>query len=99
MQTQAAVGDGTCVVDALLTWRDAAGQSQRLVIELDGPAHFTVCAESGERRPNGATLLRDGQLRRWGLPLLSIPVAVRGAAVHEVAAALRPWLQQRGFPR
>ena len=71
-----------------------------MVIEIDGPDHFTVCAESGERRPNGAMRLRDSQLRRWGLPLLSIPVAARGASkVCEVAAALRPLLEERGFPR
>ena len=96
MQAQEAVGDGTRVVDVLLTWPGG-----RLAVEVDGPHHFLTDPDTGERRRDGATVLRDAQLRRWGLDVLSIPVA--GCSFAELSSCsfqeeLRTLLRQRGVP-
>ena len=96
MQDGAAVGDGTCIVDALVEWPQG-----RLAVEVDGPSHFTTLPDTGEAWPTGATRLRDAQLRRWGLDVLSVPVADRSpehfrwAAFQAELAAL---LRCRGVP-
>ena len=91
VQRAVAVGDGTRVVDVLLTWPGG-----RLAVEVDGPYHFLTDPDTGERCRNGATVLRDAQLRRWGLDVLSVPVedrpiaALRSDAFRaELAALLR----------
>ena len=40
--------------------------------QVDGPHHF-IWAAGGGRRPNGATLLKRGLLRRAGWRVLSVP--------------------------
>ena len=96
LQAGAAVGDGTRVVDALLEW-----QGGRLAVEVDGPHHFTTLPDTGEAWPTGATRLRDAELRRWGLDVLSVPVGdrspqhFRSAAFQAELAAL---LCRRGVP-
>ena len=96
MQAQQAVGNGTRIVDVLLTWPGG-----RLAIEVDGPYHFLTDPDTGERRRDGATVLRDAQLRRWGLDVLSVPVAGRTVAElrsDAFCAELAALLRERGVP-
>ena len=96
MQAGAAVDDGTRVVDALLEWPGG-----RLAVEVDGPSHFTTLPDTGEAWPTGATRLRDAQLRRWGLDVLSVPVADRSRQHYRSAsfqAELAALLRDRGVP-
>ena len=96
VQAQQAVGDGTRVVDVLLTWPGG-----RLAVEVDGPHHFLTDPDTGARRRNGATVLRDAQLRRWGLDVLSVPVEDRSLAELRSAAfraELAAMLRDRGVP-
>ena len=96
MQDGAAVGDGTCIVDALVEWPQG-----RLAVEVDGPSHFTTLPDTGEAWPTGATQLRDAQLRRWGLDVLSVPVkSVSLAHIPSASfrAELAALLRSRGVP-
>ena len=96
VQAQQAVGDGTRVVDVLLTWPGG-----RLAVEVDGPHHFLTDPDTGARRRNGATVLRDAQLRRWGIDVLSVPV--EGRSLRELRspafrAELAAMLRDHGVP-
>ena len=96
MQTRQPVGDGSRIVDALVTWPGG-----RLAVEVDGPHHFLSDPSTGELRRNGATVLRDAQLRRWGLDVLSVPVVDRTIAElrsDAFRAELATLLRERGVP-
>ena len=96
LQAGAAVGDGTRDVDALLEWPGG-----RLAVEVDGPHHFTTLPDTGEAWPTGATQLRDAELRRWGLDVLSVPVADRSRQHFRSAsfqAELMALLRSHGVP-
>ena len=96
MQAGAAVDDGTRVVDALLEWPGG-----RLAVEVDGPHHFTTLPDTGEAWATGATRLRDAELHRWGLDVLSVPVGDRSPQQYRSTsfqAELAALLRSRGVP-
>jgi hypothetical protein len=71
LQASAVVGDGSRVVDALLTWREG-----QLAIEVDGPFHFMSGPghTKSATKLTAATRLRNYQLRLWGIKGMSIVV-------------------------
>ena len=96
MQTRQPVGDGSRIVDALVTWPGG-----RLAVEVDGPHHFLSDPSTGELRRNGATVLRDAQLRRWGLDMMSVQVGATSEEAlrsTEFCDALAGGLRQAGVP-
>lgn len=91
---QAAVGDGSRRADILLQ-----GRGVRVVVEVDGPSHFVSAADGRAVREDGATVLRNWQLQRWGYTALSVPVADKSLAQlrsAEHAAWLVRQLRDRG---
>ena len=76
-------------IDCLVSWRGT-----QVAVEVDGPSHFVG------REPTGATQLKRRQLRRLGMPLLSVPYwewdafADSGRPLQERAAYLREALEQ-----
>ena len=95
VQGGVAVGDRSRVVDALIQWPEGA-----LAVEVDGPHHFTTDARGGGGRPTGATRLRDAQLRRWGLRVLSLSGDATPTPGCSETAQLRlaALLRQHGVP-
>ena len=88
----APIGDGSCAVDAMLTWP----QGGLLGLVIDGSSHFTTQLDSGERRPTGAVFMRDALFSRWGVPVLVLAAADfsadhldERALVPQLAALLR----------
>ena len=83
------MGDGSRMVDALVTWPGG-----RLAVEVDGPTHFIPSPDGTGTALSTATRLRDHQLAAWGLPLLSIPVADKPSR-HFKSAAFKAELAEQ----
>ena len=75
------MGDGSRIVDALVTW--PGGQ---LAVEVDGPHHFIPSPDGASMVKSTATRLRDHQLKAWGIPVLSIKVAGKPVRHFQSAA-------------
>ena len=96
MQTSAPVGDGSRMVDALLTWPGG-----RLAVEVDGPTHFIPSPNGSGKVKSTATRLRDHQLAAWDVPMLSIPVTgipLRHFKTAAFQAELAAQLRAAGVP-
>ena len=96
MQASAPVGDGTRMVDALVTWPGG-----RLAVEVDGPYHFIPSPDGVGTVKSTATRLRDHQLAAWRVPVLSIPVAgkpVRYFKSSDFQEELAEQLRAAGVP-
>jgi len=70
VQAAQPVGDGSRVVDVLLTWPGG-----RVAVEVDGPYHFEEDATGARTRLTTSTLMRDATLQTlWGIKVVSIPI-------------------------
>lgn len=90
------MGDGSRVVDALVTW--PGGQ---LAVEVDGPTHFIPSPDGASTVKSTATRLRDHQRKAWGIAILSINVVdkpVRKLESATFAAQLAQQLCAAGVP-
>ena len=90
------MGDGSRMVDALLTWPGG-----RLAVEVDGPTHFIPSPNGSGKVKSTATRLRDHQLAAWDVRMLSIPVADKSVPYLKSAAfqtALAEQLRAAGVP-
>ena len=90
------MGDGSRMVDALLTW--PGGQ---LAVEVDGPTHFIPSPDGSGKVKSTATRLRDHQLEAWDVRMLSIPVADKSVPYLKSAAfqtELAEQLRAAGVP-
>ena len=96
MQASAPVGDGSRMVDALVTWPGG-----RLAVEADGPTHFIPSPDGVGTVKSTATRLRDHQLAEWDVPVLPVKVAgkpVRYFASSDFQAELAEQLRSAGVP-
>ena len=96
VQASAPVGDGSRIVDALVTW--PGGQ---LAVEVDGPTHFIPSPDGVGTVTSTATRLRDHQLAAWGVPVLSVAVAGKPVSYFrspDFEAQLAEQLRDVGVP-
>jgi RAP domain len=70
LQAAAPMGDGSRVLDVLLTWPGG-----RVAVEVDGPSHFLRDARGALTIPNTPTRLRDHILEQWGYTVVSVRLA------------------------
>jgi len=67
VQAAQPVGDGSRVVDVLLTWPGGS-----VAVEVNGPSRFGEDASGVRTRLSTSTLMRDATLRKWGLEVVSV---------------------------
>jgi RAP domain len=96
MQAAAPVGDGSRVVDILLTWPDG-----KVAVEADGPSHFLRDARGALTILNTPTRLRNHIFEQWGYTVVSVrlddwPYGSLGSTSFKEALAAR--LRAAGVP-
>jgi len=89
VQVARPVGDGSRVVDMLLTW--AVGT---MAVEVDGPSHFVEGATGAHMRLSTPTLMRNATLHNlWDITVAAIPIT--GWDGHFRSAAFRAHVAER----
>jgi RAP domain len=90
------VGNGSRVVDILLTWPGG-----RVAVEVDGPSHFLRDVRGALTVPDTPTRLRDHIREQWGYTVVSVrlddwPYGSLGSYAFREALAAR--LRAAGVP-
>ena len=86
---QAAVGDGSRMVDLLV---QSADGSVQVAVEVDGPTHFLRSKAGKPLAENCSTLLRNWTLQTlWGIPVVSLCV-VNKSPKQLMAPEFEAWL-------
>jgi RAP domain len=67
VQAAAPVGDGSRIVDILLTWPGG-----RVAVEVDGPSHFLRDASGARTILDTPTRMRNHILEQWGFTVVSV---------------------------
>jgi hypothetical protein len=96
VQAMAPVGDGSRIVDNLLTW-----PSGKVAVEVDGPSHCLRDASGARTILNTPTRMRNHILEQWGYTAVSVRLEdspFESLESDEFRQALAACLQAAGVP-